>query len=231
VKNFSKIISVAIAFSLIFVLAGCDESTIEEAKPSPNLDALQNDLQDGSYSQEVTLDNVSFKTTYTTDYDAKNWKITSPKTLTSEISITQIPAGTRVQIIHIHVDTSLLSTQEQVQGLSIDNMDDKLSSGTESGIDVTKDYPYTLIFSIEGFSKDLISGWGFITGSYGCISLSQNRLTESNLTDPKYGAGVYGQKFTYIYKFLIKNESDAGWHEVTFSDEFYVPVVHTATNQ
>lgn len=229
-KNFSKIISVAIALSLIFILTGC-ESTTEETKPSPNLDALQNDLQDGSYNQEVTLDNISFKTTYSTDYDAKNWKITSPKTLTSEISITQIPAGTRVQIIHIHVDTSLLSTQEQVEGLSIDSMDDKLSSGTESGINVTKDYPYTLIFSIEGFSKDLISGWGFITGSYGCISLSQNRLTESNLTDSRYGAGVYGQKFTYIYKLLIKNESDTGWHEVTFSDEFYVPVAPTNINQ
>jgi hypothetical protein len=100
-------------------------------------------------------------------------------------------------------------------------MDDSLHSGSEPGFYITAAYPYEEVFSIEGFSDTLISGWGFASGGTGHSELSEKRLTENNLRE--HGK-VQGNKFTFIYDILIRNSPDEPFHKRVVVDEFIVPI-------
>jgi hypothetical protein len=217
--NFVRFALLVLVIALLTM--GSSQCGGPEVPANPNLGTLNNDLKDGGYVTTKTIDGITFKDAYSTDYDVSNWMVTSTKTIKAKIAVTDAPIGTRIQIVHIHVDTSLVSRNYEINGLKIDSMDDELGSGLEAGVDVSETYPYELIFSVEGFSKDLIDGWVFVTGSYGSGEVTQTRLTEENLI----GVGkVYGQKFSYVYKVLVMKPGEKVWHEVTWVDEFLVPV-------
>lgn len=116
---------------------------------------------------------------------------------------------------------SLKSTNPQLDGLSQDSMDDSYHGTSQDGFWINEKYPYQNKFAIEGFSKDLIDGWTFVCGSYGYGSISQERLTEKNLTT--YGK-VYANKMQVVYDILIKYPKEDFYHVVSVLDEFLIPI-------
>lgn len=120
---------------------------------------------------------------------------------------------------------SLKSTNPQLDGLSQDYMDDSYHGTSQDGFFISEKYPYQNKFAVEGFSKDLISGWTFVCGSYGAGNIRQERLTEENLV--KYGE-VYANKMQVVYDILIKYENEDFYHVVSILDEFLIPVEYAA---
>lgn len=207
-----------ITIVLVFGLVGCHTETVPEEK---NLEVL-NTLDGSTLEKTHEIEYLKFITTYDTgDYDLSRWRITDSKTINMTAKVTNVPEGATILIEHVHIDMSLKSTNPQLDGLSQDSMDDSYHGTSQDGFWINEKYPYQNKFAIEGFSKDLIDGWTFVCGSYGYGSISQERLTEKNLTT--YGK-VYANKMQVVYDILIKYPKEDFYHVVSFLDEFLIPI-------
>lgn len=207
-----------ISIVLVFGLVGCHTETVPEEK---NLEVL-NTLDGSTLEKTHEIEDLKFITTYDTgDYDLSRWRITDSKTINMTAKVTNVPEGTTILIEHVHIDMSLKSTNPQLDGLSQDSMDDSYHGTSQDGFWINEKYPYQNKFAIEGFSKDLIDGWTFVCGSYGSGSISQERLTEKNLTT--YGK-VYANKMQVVYDILIKYPKEDFYHVVSVLDEFLIPI-------
>ena len=207
-----------ITIVLVFGLVGCHTETVPEEK---NLEVL-NTLDGSTLEKTHEIEYLKFITTYDTgDYDLSRWRITDSKTINMTAKVTNVPEGATILIEHVHIDMSLKATNPQLDGLSQDNMDDSYHGTSQDGFFISDKYPYQNKFAIEGFSKDLIDGWTFVCGSYGYGSISQERLTEKNLTT--YGK-VYANKMQVVYDILIKYPKEDFYHVVSVLDEFLIPI-------
>lgn len=207
-----------ITIVLVFGLVGCHTETVPEEK---NLEVL-NTLDGSTLEKAHEIEDLKFITTYDTgDYDLSRWRITDSKTINMTAKVTNVPKGATILIEHVHIDMSLKSTNPQLDGLSQDSMDDSYHGTSQDGFWINEKYPYQNKFAIEGFSKDLIDGWTFICGSYGYGSISEERLTEKNLTT--YGK-VYANKMQVVYDILIKYPKEDFYHVVSVLDEFLIPI-------
>lgn len=207
-----------ITIVLVFGLVGCHTETVPEEK---NLEVL-NTLDGSTLEKTHEIEDLKFITTYDTgDYDLSRWRITDSKIINMTAKVTNVPEGATILIEHVHIDMSLKSTNPQLDGLSQDSMDDSYHGTSQDGFWINEKYPYQNKFAIEGFSKDLIDGWTFVCGSYGYGSISQERLTEKNLTT--YGK-VYANKMQVVYDILIKYPKEDFYHVVSVLDEFLIPI-------
>ena len=207
-----------ITIVLAFGLVGCHTETVPKEK---NLEVL-NTLDGSTLEKTHEIEDLKFITTYDTgDYDLSRWRITDSKTINMTAKVTNVPEGATILIEHVHIDMSLKSTNPQLDGLSQDSMDDSYHGTSQDGFWINEKYPYQNKFAIEGFSKDLIDGWTFVCGSYGYGSISQERLTEKNLTT--YGK-VYANKMQVVYDILIKYPKEDFYHVVSVLDEFLIPI-------
>ena len=215
---------VVILVSLLLTASACPGP--EESPETPaeaGLGDLRNDLgEDGRYTIETTIpgENITLAMAYSTDYDTESWRITDSKTLRFEVELIDGPETMDVFIEHVHVDVNIQADRAVLDGLPQDSMDDSLHSGTQPGFLISRQYPYEEVFSIEGYSDTLISGWGFVTGTYGSSELSEERLTEENLRDE---GRAHSNKFTFIYDVVIGNE-EQGYHKRIVVNEFRVPL-------
>ena len=202
-----------------FNLTGClEEETVPEEK---NLEVL-NSLKGSTLEKTHKIEGFEFVTTYDTgDYDLSRWRITDSKAVNMKAGVKNLPSGATVLIEHVHIDMSLKSTNPQLDGLSQDNMDDSYHGTSQDGFLVSDEYQYQNMFAVEGFSKDLIDGWGFVCGDYGATSIDQERLSEKNLV--LYG-DVYANKMQVIYDVLVKYAGEEFYHVVSVMDEFLIPV-------
>ena len=202
-----------------FNLTGClEEEKVPEEK---NLEVL-NSLKGSTLEKTHKIEGFEFVTTYDTgDYDLSRWRITDSKAVNMKAGVKNLPSGATVLIEHVHIDMSLKSTNPQLDGLSQDNMDDSYHGTSQDGFLVSDEYQYQNMFAVEGFSKDLIDGWGFVCGDYGATSIEQERLSEKNLV--LYG-DVYANKMQVIYDVLVKYAGEEFYHVVSVRDEFLIPV-------
>lgn len=181
-------------------------------------------LKGNSLEKRHEIEGFEFITTYDTgDYDLSRWRITDSKVINMTAKVDNLPDGTTVMIEHVHIDMSLKSTNPQLDGLSQDNMDDSYHGSSQDGFWINEEYHYQNQFAVEGFSKDLISGWSFACGEYGSGYISQTRLTEKNLV---VAGNVYANKMQVVYDVLVKNEGEEFYHVESVLDEFLIPVVY-----
>lgn len=207
------------------VLAACsDDEKSEETPVEKGLDRLTSDLDDGTLVQTNPIPGEQFelRMEYSTDYDVKSWRITDSKTLRFAVRLaSEVPAETTVLIEHVHVDVNLDAGKAGIDGLAQDRMDDSLHTGDDPGFYVTAAYPYEEVFSIEGFSESLISGWGHAVSGTGSSRIEEQRLTEKNLREE---GKARGNKFTFIYDVLVRYSPDEPFHKRVVVDEFIVPI-------
>ena len=208
---------------LAFSLTGCLE--VETVPEENNLEVL-NPLNGSTLEKTHEIEGIEFITTYNTgDYDFSRWRITDSKEINMTAKVTNVPEGATVLIEHVHIDMSLKSTDPQLDGLSQDSMDDSYHGTSQDGFFISDKYQYQNIFSVEGFSKDLIDGWMAVCGPYGSGSITQKRLTEKNLV--QYG-NVYANKMQVVYDVLVKYENEEFYHVASILDKFLIPVEYEA---
>jgi len=164
------------------------------------------------------VEGVNIRTSYQSDYGESQWKITDNKELYIKLEIVQQPNDTEVLIEHMHADVSIHAYKPHVDGLLQDTMDDKMHTGTQAGFYVSETYPYYETFAVEGYSKFLIEGWGFLIGYYGWTKIQEKRLTESNLIK----VGAQGSEVVIVYDVLIKNPNETMYHKYIITDNFYI---------
>lgn len=209
------------------LLTGCGEEkeTSPEEKKLPTLSTATGNVLE---NQNVLENDMSLITTYDTgDYNLERWRLTDSKIINMSAKLENMPENAEVFIEHVHIDMALKSTNPQIDGLSVDNMDDSFHGNTQDGFVINETYEYQNKFAVEGFSKDLISGWSFVCGKYGSGEISQERLTEQNLI--KSGE-VYANKMQAVYDVLIRYEGEKYFHTVTVEDEFLIPVGKDSNN-
>lgn len=218
----------AIGATLAMVAAGCSDNN-DKVDPSTErtLQGITTDDGDVSFQHELA-NGVVVETRYTTDYEVDQWKITEPKTLNFSLSIVtdetagENPEGSAQPIVlveHVHADVALEATRQGLDGIAQDSMDDSIHGGDQPGFYVSTDAPYSEIFSIEGFSESLISGWGFATGGTGASEITQERLTENNLSE----AGVVGNEFSFIYDVVVQDPVTGLYSKAgMINDQFFV---------
>lgn len=218
-KRISTVMAFILVFLSMFSATGCEP---EQGLLTPQIPVLNNDLADGKLNilSSVPGESFTFLREYSTGYDAKQWRITDSKNLAMKAWVDNAK-GITVLVEHVHIDISLKSRIESLDGWPQDFMDDSLHTGSQPGFWITDKYPYENIFAIEGFSQTLIEGWGFAVGGFGQVSIDESRLTETNLV--RYGR-VYANKVQVVYDLLIKNADEPYFHTRSIIDEFLVPV-------
>lgn len=212
---------VSMTVVVLLAVSGCGGTQAPQPKSFP---VLRNDLEGGHLVRTHDLaEKFSFVTDYSTSYKTDDWKITDSKSLrmAAHIEPTVGAEGVEVLIEHVHVDIALAAYSQEVDGWTQDSMDDSFHGTAQSGFWITRNYEYEEIFAIEGFSKELIDGWGFFTGSFGVISISEKRLTEHNLIS---AGKVYGNKVQVVYDLLVKYPGEPYYHTKSVIDEFLIPV-------
>lgn len=220
-----RVTAIALTAALaVAATSACSEEQAPSNAIDANLPKLTGNLGNGLVrTVQLPGEQFTVQTTYTTPYRG-SWNITDTKSLRLALVLNgNVPDGTTVYVEHFHADDSLMSTLAGFNGMAQDSMDDEMHSGNEPGFIVTQTHAYQAVFSIEGYSQTLISGWNFQTSGSGAGEVSESRLTEKNLRDKKTG-GVTGNKFTFVYDLLVKYKGDAGFHKVSVEDSFAVPV-------
>ena len=206
------------------LLTGCgEEETVKKETKIPTLSTVSGSVLENSKELE---NGMKLVTTYDVgDYSLERWRITDSKMINMSAKLENMPKNAEVFIEHVHIDMALKSTNPQLDGLSVDNMDDSFHGNTQDGFVINETYEYKNKFAIEGFSKDLISGWGFVCGDYGTSSLYEKRLTERNLI---VLGNVYANKLQAVYDVLIKYEGEKYFHTISVDNEFLIPVDNSA---
>lgn len=225
-SNARLFVVILIFVSLLAGLVGCsgsdDSSAVTPA--DTRLVKLDNDLEGGKTKIETPVpgEKYRFEASYSTDYETDSWRITKPKTIRMQAKVIPIEGGEGLvaYIEHVHVDISLLGKKAGLDGLLQDSMDDSLHSGTQPGFLATGGRIYEEVFSIEGFSKTLIDGWGYQTQTWSESEITEKRLTENALRDE----GVYGNKLTVVYDVVVQYPGDPGYSKRVVVQEFAVPI-------
>ncbi len=136
---------------------------------------------------------------YSVDADArKKWRITDNKKLYTKVYTQGLPEGKKVYIDNVHTDTSIVSTKEQMNGITQDSMDEEGQNST------------------------------FITGSfYGFSGYSSGTIDEERYKESDYlKAGVYANKISSSYGLLIQ-DGDLEPYGVDVSSDILVLVSNT----
>jgi len=226
-KKIMILLVVVMCIGLSF--AGCIQRKSETKKPDlpipPNLPLLT-PLEGSSLELKDSVENdIKLVVKYDTGkYNLETWKITDSKSVRISAIVKGVPEDAEVLMEHVHIDMSLMSTHPQLDGLAQDSMDNSYHGTSQDGFFVTSEYPYECNFAVEGFSKDVIEGWGTICGDYGAMTISERRLTEDNIV--KYG-GVYANKLQIVYSLIIKYKGEEKYHKKDIIQEFAIRVLNT----
>lgn len=219
-KNVSK--SIVLFLLLALGLGACASEQAGDNKPVADLQSAANSNVRSRSFDHILEPGLLIKTTYSTTYGVETWHVTDSKTLEIKAEVGD-GATKEVMIENMHADVSLQSDHAGVDGLPQDTMDDHLHAGDQPGFAFSTAHPYYESFSIEGYSETLISGWGFVVGSYGASEITEKRLTENNLLSQ----GVYAEKFTMVFDVLVRDNANEPWHKYVMTDEFQVKVYRT----
>lgn len=219
-KKTKTIVKTAIFFVLTaIIITSCTEG---ELIPMDNTTTYLevDELTGNTVAFEHKIGDSIIETSYSTgDYMLENWRITDSKTIVISAGVKKLAEGTELLVEHVHADVSIKSEDPQLNGMTQDSMDNSYHGTSQDGFYINEKYNYSNIFAIEGFSKDIISGWGFYTGSYGTSDISSKRLTEENI----FRQRTYGNQLTVIFNILVKNAGDDKYHLESFEDQIIIP--------
>lgn len=202
----------------IGLLSGC----VVEEEPipvNPNIPMMKH------YSgNEISFEHQVGGNIITTSYNLGNykfedWRITDSKSITFSVIVKEEKSDAEILVEHVHADVAIKATNPQLNGLTQDSMDNSYHGTSQDGFWINSKYPYKNVFAIEGFSKDIIEGWSFYSGSYGSGSITSKRLTETTL----FREGVYGSEISFVYNFLVKSPEEDKYHIETIEDRFIIP--------
>ncbi len=223
-KKVSLLTGVAI---LSGILTSCEPT--EQADTLTNIDLIDtNEMnEDGSFEtivQKLDVPGEDFKlvaeyTCVGLDED-KKWRITSDKKMMVRVYTEGLPDDTEVYIDNIHMDTSIVATEKQMDGITQDSMDDRIHNSLMLGFPISDDVSYYGINAIEGQNQQFIEG--SFHGFEGCESgtVEQKRYLESDYLNK----GVYANHISAIYGLLVKGPEDSEFRGIDTLSDIYIQV-------
>ena len=237
-----------IALTICLSLSGCisidslnaEESSIsetnkqdrtaedEDASISKQIKKMPDAFTDNILTQTLPVDDENFSliATYDTgNYPTDSWEITSAKSISMEVKTSELPEGTEVFIDNVHIDSSILSLEPEFNSIPTDSMDDNTHTSMYPGFPISGNIGYYGIFSMDGYSETLISGYnrGYYLKRFGYGSsrgsIKEARVTEDDLKE----SYVYGNKFQIVYDLWIKKPDNQYPYMRSVISEFIIP--------
>lgn len=139
---------------------------------------------------------------YSVDADArKKWRITDNKKLYTKVYTQGLPEGKKVYIDNVHTDTSIVSTKEQMNGITQDSMDDRIHNSLMYGFPISDTVSFYGVNEIEGQNSTFITGSFYGFSGYSSVTIDEERYKESDYLK----AGVYANKISSSYGLLIQD--------------------------
>lgn len=152
--------------------------------------------------------------------DAEFWTITSNKKLYTKIYTENLPSGYEVYLNDIHIDTSIVGMQKQMDGIKQDTMDGGVHNSTLPGFWIGNDACYYGTNQIDGQNDDFIQGSIVGFESYTNGSIAEKRFLESDYLEK----GVYANKVSSVYTLLVKGPNDQGYRGIAVDDDIYIQI-------
>lgn len=185
----------------------------------------ENELETG-ITKQLEIPNESFK--LEAHYECvglkdKKWRITDDKKMLLSINTAGLPEGTKVWIDNIHIDTSIVATVPQFNGVMQDTMDDRIHNSTMMGFPISDTTKFLSINQIEGQSDTFIQGTVYAYQGTGGGSVEQQRFLESNYLEK----GVYANHIGIVYGLLIQGKDDLEPRGIDVYDDIYIRVYDT----
>lgn len=199
-----------------------------DASISSQIKKMPDAFTDNILTQTLPVDGEDFSLIVkydTGNYPTDSWEITSAKSISMEVKTSELPEESEVFIDNVHIDSSILSLEPEFNSIPTDTMDDNIHTSMYPGFPIGNDMEYHGIFSMDGYSETLISGytrgyysrllgWGSQRGS-----VEEVRVTEDDLKK----SYVYGNKFQIVYDLWIKKTDNEYPYMRSVLSEFIIP--------
>ena len=213
----------ATAVVVALTLTGCTQQPAAEAPVASSSAALTatgavptapDDLATNSahHTLEVAGEPFGLTVDYWTSYAAANWQTLQPKDINLSLHLApSAAAGDQPEVLVGSFDavTTLLAAMPGLDGLPIAATNEQPAA--IAGFLISTNYPYDALVPIEGFSPPLVARWQLLAGD--------QALTEQALST----AGVYGNRITFSFRMLVRNNGDSGYHQRTVQDVLTLP--------
>lgn len=212
-----------------FLLTGCGESSYVSIDTN-GASIIDSNVEGANSIDPQVLDvkGEDFKLVvrYSIDdsEDAK-WRITSDKDLYIEAYTQGLPAGYKVWIDNVHIDTFIVSTSPYFNGIQQDTMDDRIHSALIMGFPISDTTHYSSINLIAGQNDDFIKGT-----FYGMVSSSGSGYSSGTVEQKRYidedylKHGVYANQIGLVFGLLIQGPNDPEPYGIDVKSEVYVKV-------
>ena len=179
-----RIAIITYAAALLAVLSGCMEQ--ELAPDVSHLDVLDtNDEENGKslnrgVTQRLDVNGEKFKLIVNYLSGSEKWSINANKKLYMEIKTEGLPAGLKVFIDNIHMDSYIVASKAPFDGIKQDSMDDRVHNSLMLGFPISDTTTYFGVSEIEGQNETFIEGYFHGGRYYSSGSVEQKRRLESD---------------------------------------------------
>lgn len=202
-KALKKVLGASMIIASTSIISGCGEKTLTE-DVTKIYDTIDSNNDSGKIvPQYAKVKGEDFQLVVESSLDkedSKNWTITSNKQILSKVYTKGLPADTKVWIDNIHTDTYLVATEEKMNGIKQDSMDDHSHSSNVLGFPISDTMSYYGFNEIEGQDKDFIEGASYGFDNYESGHIEQKRHTESDFLSE----GVYANEISTIYDLWVQ---------------------------
>lgn len=186
-------------------LTGCMEKAITEDATAiyDVIDSNEGEVKIDPQVLDVEGEDFKLVVEYSLDPEsAKQWKITSDKKLFMKVYTKDLPEDTKVYIDNVHTDTTIVSTSEEMNGITQDSMDDRIHNSLMYGFPINDETSLYATNEIEGQNDTFISGSSYGFNGYTSGTISQRRHSEEEYLKE----GVYANKISSVYGLLIQKK-------------------------
>ena len=201
-------------------LTGCDEKELSNsAMSADSYDKINSNDYNRSFGediisgivQELKVPGEEFGLIVEYDClleDEEEWTVTGNKNLYMRVYTKGLSSDKKVYMDNIHIDTTIMATIKQFDGILQDTMDDRIHNSLMLGFPISDDTYYYGVNAIEGQNDNFIQG--FI---HGCQGYSNGSVEEKRFLESDYlSKGVFANKITSVVGLLIQDNE----HEVPY---------------
>lgn len=220
---------IASSFSLISAsLTGCSETElstngVDDSKIVDFNDAGTDDFLENGIRKVINVPGEEFKLVIEYSGEMENgeyWTVTDNKKLYTKIYTEDLPLGYEVYINDIHVDTSIVAKQKQMDGIKQDTMDGGVHNSTLPGFLIGNDSCYYGVNQIDGQNDEFIQGTMIGYESYSSGTVTQKRFLESDYLEK----GVIANQVSSVYTLLVKGPDDISYRGISVDDDIYIKI-------
>ena len=225
-----KVVSALAAGSILLTLAGCSE---ELAPDVSDLDVLNTNYEDDASTNTLNegveqikeVPDENFKLVINYQSGSKEWKINANKSLYVTIKTKGLPSDKEVYIDNIHMDTSIVSTKAQFDGIEQDSMDDRIHNSLMLGFPISDTNSYFGVNEIEGQNQTFLQGYSYGYRGYQHGEVETKRYLEKDFLEH----GVWANKVDSVIDLIIVDKTTGEKRVVSVDTKLLIEVNNKVT--